>query len=392
MPRALSPRAEYGALAAASLAARAGFTFAAAAAVGADWRDMALRNDGPVYLLIAKTLPRLYLDPPVLYPALGVRGFLTGWFPLYPLLIRLAGFVVGDLRVAALAVSWAASTGTVLLLRRLAPRFSDRPGLASALLIFFPPMALQTGGMPFVESLFLLTATAAIVAALEDRPWLCAAAAGAAMITQKSGFLIPLIVVLIRLDARGRGGLRRFAPLLLAGAPPLLLQLYLWSAFGDPLMNVGVERAHFGGAFFGLPFAAYLKGIVDASYFGGVERRLAVAACGAFYLLAAAVGWRRGRRVERPLLIWLVVVLAFYFSLDGALAFLSLPRFLLLAAPAAVLLCVPLLPRAERWYLAAAPLVLLPYFVGLIDVAQNEAAARASHVSALYPAFSAALR
>jgi hypothetical protein len=388
----VSARAEKAALAAAAFVAHAGFTFAAAAAVGADWRDMALRYDGHVYLLIAKTFPHLYVDPLPLFPALKDPAFLTGWFPLYPLLIRAAGLVAGDLRVAALAVSWLAATLSVLLFRRLAARFAQRPGLAAAIFIFFPPMGLVMGGMAFVEPVFVCAALAAVVAALEDRPWACAGACAAALLAQKSGFLVPLIVILIRRDAKGAAGVRRFAPVLLAALAPAALQVYLWRVFGDPLINVAVERAHFGGAFFGLPFSAYLAGVFGASFFGGLEVRASVALCGAFYVGSAAAAWRRDRRVERPLLIWLAAVLAFYFSLQGGLAFLSLPRFLFLGAPAAVLLAVPFLPRGERWLFAAAPLVLLPFFVGILDVAQAQAAARAAGAAALYPAFSAALR
>jgi hypothetical protein len=388
----LSARGEKAALAAAALAAHAAFTFAAASALGADWRDLALRYDGHVYLLIAKTYPHLYVGPLQLFPALKDPTFLTGWFPLYPLLIRVAGFVTGDLRVAALAVSWLASTSAVLLFHRLAARFTDRPGLAAAIFIFFPPMGLTMGGLAFVEPVFVCAALAAVVAALEDRPWSCAAACAAALLAQKSGFLIPLIVFLIRLDAKGAKGLRRFAPVLLAALAPAALQLYLWRAFGDPLINVAVERAHFGGALFGVPFSAYLGGVLAGGGFAGPERRALLAACGAAYLAAAAFGWRRAGRAERPLLIWLGVVLAFFFCLGGPFAFLSLPRFLFLGAPAALLLAFPLLPRGERWCFAAAPLLLLPFFVGLIEVAQTEALARAAGVSAYYPGFSAALR
>jgi hypothetical protein len=387
----LSARGERAALAAASLAAHAGFTAAAAAAVGADWRDLALRYDGDAYLLVAKTLPRLYLDPPPLFPALRNPAFLTGWFPLYPALIRLAGLFTGDLRVAALAVSWLASALAVLLFHRLAARSSDRPGLAAAVFVFFPPMGLTMGGMAFVEPVFVCAALAAVLAVLEDRPWACAASCAAALLAQKSGFLVPLIVLSIRWDAKGASGLRRFAPVLLAALAPAALQLYLWRVFGDPLINVAVERAHFGGALFGLPFGAYLSGVLGGGY-AGPERRLAIALCGAAYLAAAAAGWRRGRRAERSLLIWLGAALAFYFSLAGPLAFLSLPRFLFLAAPAALLLALPLLPRGERWLLAAAPLALLPYFVGLIEVAQTEALARASGNAALFATFSRELR
>jgi hypothetical protein len=388
----LSARWENAALAAASLAAHAGFTAAAAAAIGADWRDLAVRFDGHVYLLIAKTLPRLYLDAPPLFPALKDPAFLTGWFPLYPALIRLVESFTGDLRVAALAVSWLASALAVVLFRRLAARFTDRPTPISIVFIFFPTMGLVMGGLAFVEPVFVCAALAAVLAALEDRPWFCAAACAAALLAQKSGLLVALIVGSIRFDARGRAGMRRFAPVLLAALAPAALQLYLWRVFGDPFVNVAVERAHFGGVLFGFPFAAFVRGIFDGPFNGGVASRAAVGLCAAAYLGAECLGWRRGRRAERPLLIWLGVVLAFNFCLGGELAFQSLPRFLSLGAPAALLLAAPLLPRGERWIFFLAPLILVSYLVGMIAVAQNEALTRRAGVDAYFPAFSQALR
>ena len=70
-----------------------------------------------------------------------------------------------------------------------------------------------------------------------------------------------------------------------------------------------------------------------------------------------------GLLARRPLLIWLGVTLAFFFCLGGFWAFHSLPRFLLLGAPAAILL-------------AAAPLALLPFFVGLVELAQADSLMR----------------
>ncbi len=379
----LSPRAEGAALALAALAARAAFLAAAASATGVAWRDLALRYDGHVYLEIAKTFPRLYVSE---------QGpYLTTWFPLYPALIRLAGFLTGDLRTAALAVSLAAATAAVLLFRRLAGRFSRRPLLAAGLFVFFPPMWLLTGSLSFVEPVFLCAVLAAVIAAVEDRPGLAAAAGAAAVLSQKSGFLVPGIAVLVAWD-RGRFDRRWLAALVVPALAQAALQGYLWRLYGDPLINVKVTRATFGGAFFGVPFSAFLRGIVTPSAFGGAWRRAAIALSGFGYLALTGAAWRRGAAEERPLLIWLGVVLAFYFSLGGFWAFHALPRYLLMAAPAALLLAEPLLPRKERLLLALAPLVLLPYFVGLVEAAQAESLLQRVWGAGYFEAASARLR
>jgi hypothetical protein len=380
----LTPRGQYAALALAALAARAAFLAGGAAALGVDWRDLALRYDGHIYLQIAKTLPRLYVSE---------RGaYLTTWLPLYPALIRLAGFLTGDLRTAALAVSAAAAAAAVVLFRRLAGRFSERPALAAVLFLFFPPMWLLTGSLAFVEPVFLCAVLAAVVAAVEDRPAWAAAAWAVAAMSQKSGFLVPVITLLIVWDRRRRLETRWLAALAAPALAQAALQGYLWFLYGDPLINLKTTRETFGGALFGFPFAAFARGIVEPSAFGGVWRRAAIALCGLAYLAAGAAGWRRGKAAERPLLIWLGVVLAFHFSLGGFWAFHALPRYLLMGAPAALLLALPLLPRGERGLLLAAPLVLLPYFVGLVELGQAESLLRRVWGPGYFEAASARLR
>jgi len=361
----LSPRAEGAALAAGAIAARAAFLAAGASALGVDWRDLALRYDGHVYLQVAKTFPALYVS--------DAGAYLTTWFPLYPLLIRVAGLATGDLRTAALAISLAAAAGCVLLFRRLAGHFSRRPGLLAALFIFFPPMWLVTGSLAFVEPVFLCAVLAAALAAVEDRPLLAAAAGAAAMLSQKSGFLVPLIAGLIVWERRGRLDARWLLALAVPALAQAGLQAYLWRVYGDPLINVKATRATFGGSLFAIPFSAFLRGIFTPSVFGGAWRRAAVGAGGLAYLVIAAAAWRRRSPAERPLLIWLGAVIAFHFSLDGYWAFHSLPRFLLMGAPAALLLAEPLLPQGERRLLLLAPLALLPFFLGLVELAQAEA-------------------
>lgn len=363
----LSPTAEGVALVVSAVAARIVFLAAAASALGVDWRDLALRYDGHVYLRIAKTLPALYVS--------DQGPLLTGWFPLYPVLIRAAGALTADLRIAAILVSIAASAAAVLLFHRLAGRFSARPGLAAAVFVVFPPMWLVCGGLAFVEPVLVCAAVAAVLAALEDRPWAAGAAAAAAALSQKSGALVVVIVALIVWSRKGRLDRRWLAALALAPLAAAALQGYLWLTFGDPLINLRVQREVFGGSLFGVPFASFVSGLWEPSGFGGPWRRAAIAASGFFYLAVAAASWRGLTPERRPLLIWLGVSLGFFFSLGGFWSFHSLPRFLLLGAPAAILLAEPFLPRGRR-LLAAAPLALLPFFLGLVELAQADAMMR----------------
>lgn len=340
------------ALAATAVGARLVFLAAAAKALGVPVLDLALRYDGHVYLRIAKTFPRLYQD--------GRGPFLTGWFPEYPLLIRAAAVVTRDFRLSALLISLAFTVLSVFLFHRLASRFSRRPDFATLLFVFFPPMWLVVGELGFVEPILICGAMLGVLGVLEKRPGVLALACVMAVLAQKSGFLVPVVAALLL----GREALRpRWAAALLASVLALVaLQGYLWASFGDPFINLKVQREVFGGALFSLPFLAFVRGVLHPSAFGGPWRCAAIAGSGLFYLAAAA-------RAPKPLRPWLWTVLAFFFSLGGDWAFHSLPRFLLLAAPPAILALEPLLPES----VLLAPLVLVPYFLGLVETAQAEA-------------------
>lgn len=332
------------ALAAIGIISRIGFVLSSSRALDVPVLDLALRYDGHVYLRIAKSLPWLYVE--------GDSPFLTGWFPLYPVLVRVLAFFVPDYRLSAILVSLSFSALSVFLFHRLAARFSRRPDLATLLFLFFPPMWLVVGGLGFVEPLLVASVLLAVLSVLEDRPAPLALACAAAVLTQKSGFLVPVIAVLM--DRR-----KWAVALVPAGLAVALLQGYLLFAFGDLFINLKVQREVFGGALFGVPFLAFARGAVSPSAFGGALRCAAIAASGVFYLAAC---WKAPRAL-RP---WLWSVCGFFFCLGGDWAFHSLPRFLLLAAPAAVLTLEPLVAAN----VLLAPLVLLPFFVGLLEASQ----------------------
>ncbi|NNN04343.1 MAG: hypothetical protein HKL90_00435 [Elusimicrobia bacterium] len=389
----LAPTRERAFLAAVALAARVGFVAAASAATGVAWRDLALRYDGHCYILIASTIPRLYVGAPPLFPALRDPAFLTGWFPLYPALIRAASGLTGGLRAAALVVSWVSSAAATVLFHRLAGRFSSRPGLMTLVFIFFPPMWLVAGSLGFVEPVFVCAAIAAVLAALEDRPWACAAAAAVAVLAQKWGLIVPAIVLLIVLDRGGLAEARRFRPVLLSLVPLAALQAYLGAVFHDPFVNLRVARENFGGTLLGFPFASLLRGLTHPLVPSDIFGRVCLIANAVVYSAVAVVAWRRGVRAQRPLLIWLTATLSFVFCLGGGdYEAYNFPRFLLLAAPAAILLLEPFAPRKPSLAALAAPLAILPFIFGIIEVARTEAILRRSGLVSVLAAESAVLR
>lgn len=181
------------------------------------------------------------------------------FFPLYPLLVRVVGEVGGGspgaLLIAAYAVSLLALLAALVLLHRLTELELGRPVARSTLLLLSVFPASLFLGAPYSESLFLLCAVGAFLAARHDRFALAGLAAAAASATRSAGVLLILPLALLYLygprggrtpaaeRARpGPGGLRpRYllrrdaAWLALAPAGLAAYALGLWLAHGDPL-------------------------------------------------------------------------------------------------------------------------------------------------------------
>lgn len=311
--------------------------------------DLALFFDGHVYILIAKSLPRLYGDVHAFFPAFPKSvSYLTAWFPVYPALIAAVGPMLGDLRWAALAVSQAAAAAAVVLFYELARRFTRRPLAAAGLFLALPPIWLLCGSLAFVEPVYVCLFIATMLCHLSGKRAWAMALAGLVLVTQKSGFLILPIMLLTDPGLRQAPRWRALLPYAAALAPVALLQAYLWSLYGDPLVNVHAQQRVFGGTFFGWPGRAFAASLLDPGQpFRGLLglRKLTITASLLFYAGALAVSWPRRTSRTFPLMVWLGVVLAFTLCLASANAFYVFPRYMLMAAPAAMLLWADRLER-----------------------------------------------
>lgn len=197
----------------------------------------------------------------------GATGADAAFFPLYPLLVFLAGGAAaspGALLAASYAVSLAAFAGALYLFHRLAElelgRSFARP--AVLMLAFFP--ASLFFGAPYSESLFLLVSVGAFYAACSGRFAWAGALAAAASATRSAG--IVLLLPLAILWWRGEG--RRAADALWLALAPLGLAAYaayLGLAHGDALAFLDVQQA-WNRSFAG-PFAGVWQGL-DAAYAG----------------------------------------------------------------------------------------------------------------------------
>lgn len=160
----------------------------------------------------------------------------AAFYPLYPLLMRVLGWVVGSPLVAGILVSLACFLGALVLLHRLASlELGARDARGTVLLVAFFPTAFFFSAV-YSESLFLLVSVGAFLAARRGRWAVAGALGGLAALTRNSGvlLLIPLVILFVQQERHG-GALWRAAWLALV---PLGLAVYLGYsaiALGDAL-------------------------------------------------------------------------------------------------------------------------------------------------------------
>jgi len=172
----------------------------------------------------------------------------TAFFPGFPLALRAVGWVVGDLRVAGLLVSFAASVVAFTMLHRLAEhRWPGTGRLAVPLLACSPPGVFLIAG--YTEALFLAGAITAWYLATTGGWWWSALPAGVAVATRTVG--IALVAGLaVEYLAQRRFRLRALRPDLLA-LVLALVPLGAWMGWlawraGDPARFAVDQRAGWG--------------------------------------------------------------------------------------------------------------------------------------------------
>jgi mannosyltransferase PIG-V len=121
----------------------------------------------------------------------------AAFYPLYPLLTKVAGWIVQSALIGGLLVSLACFLGALVLLRRLAEiELGERDAHGTVLLVAFFPTAFFFSAV-YAESLFLLLSVATLLAARQGR-WAWAGALGAlAAMTRNSGVVLLLPALLL---------------------------------------------------------------------------------------------------------------------------------------------------------------------------------------------------
>ena len=169
------------------------------------------------------------------------------FFPLYPMLVRMAAPLAGgNLVLAGWMVSSVFLALAVCMLVRLTREF--HPGIdptRPALFLLVYPAAFFLNAV-YSESLFLFLSLAMVFWARRGNFWLAAVFAGLASATRVAGVFLFVLLLVEFIQAHGWRGLftRRVWPLTLAPVGILAFFLYHWIAFGDFLLYLKVQCAY----------------------------------------------------------------------------------------------------------------------------------------------------
>jgi hypothetical protein len=309
----------------------------------------------------------------------GGGGVREAFFPLYPLLVRIAGAPLGSALVGGALVSTALLGVALVVLHRLVALDHDRAVARNAVLVTaLFPMSFFFSAV-YSESLFLALSVGAVYAARRERWAWAGALGGLAAMTRSAGVLLLVPLALIYLWDVGRPSLRvrrrLRADVLWLGLVPLGLAVYcafLALQGLDALAPFHAQEVWFRS--FAGPFGGVWDGTVAAVQ--GARQLLSGAREPVFFRAAGGDSFLVARH-NIELFVWLVlgavavagalrrlpaaygayllVALALPLSYPvGPQPLMSLPRFLAVLFPLAISLALWMTGRAWRERLVVA--------------------------------------
>ena len=258
------------------------------------------------------------------------------FFPLYPLLVSGAGFLLlGHFLLAGVVVSLTAGAAAFVLLYRLA---ATRLGVAAAqrtvLFLALAPTSLFFGAV-YTESLFLLLAVATFLAAERGSFWKAGALAGLALLTRSAG--VALVPALVVFAWRAPDRRRALAGVALAPTLFLLYPLLLAIWIGRPLAFLDAQKV------------VWERHISPAGPVGGLvaavqDRQALDVAVAVVAIALGVVAWRRiGAPYGAYVLASILLPLTVY---SDKAPLLSLQRFVIVAFP--VFMALATIVRSRR--------------------------------------------
>jgi Mannosyltransferase (PIG-V) len=189
------------------------------------------------------------------YHADPVQAVFRDWafFPLYPLVTRAFSILTfGNIAIAGVLVANLAFVAALAVLYRLSILHLDHDRAVRSLAFVALAPGAVAFAMAYTDSLFLLLAAGAFLAAEQRRWWLMALLYGLATLTRLQGILLGLPLAILIVDASTptagwRSVLAWRTPRLgwLAAGPLAfgLFAAYLGATFGDPLGMFTAQKA-----------------------------------------------------------------------------------------------------------------------------------------------------
>lgn len=167
-----------------------------------------------------------YLD--IANDGYGDGGDRAAFFPLYPFLVKVLGWLCGSPLIAAIALSLVAFLGGMAVLHRLATiELGPEAARWSVYALALFPGSLWFSAA-YSESLFLMVSVGAVLAARVERWWLAGLLGALGAATRSAGLLLVVPLALLWWDAHRAAPARvRWPSLAWVGVVPLGLAAYV---------------------------------------------------------------------------------------------------------------------------------------------------------------------
>ena len=177
-------------------------------------------------------------------------GFFTGFFPVYPLAIKLLNYLIPSAILCGLLISWASLVGAVYFYAKLVKEFckglkkkTENSEYFKAVVFFllFPSGVYLLS--VYTESLFAILAFAAIYFLTKKKYMLSAVLVSIACATHVTGVFVLLLMLLMLLEQKIK--LTKILQVGIVGSLGLLsYMVYQWKYFNNPLQFLAAQKQH----------------------------------------------------------------------------------------------------------------------------------------------------